>query len=343
MSAFHPQLQAFQIGSLPYPDPDQACALASKHLADIPSWPQLPRRVFQENMYAQFSERFPGIVLEEGRIWCDRDRDLDPELTHLYASYLDDDLSYGETSAAYALGLHTFAQRISGQVQKPTIIKGQVTGPVSWGLTVVDQDRRPILYDEVLCDAVAKHLRLKARWQEAFLRRICDNVILSVDEPFMSSFGSAYVSLSREMAIALLEEVLSGIDGLKMVHCCGNTDWSLLLATSTQILSFDAYDYAVNLALYPAEIEAFLARGGILAWGITPNSPAVWRETADSLVDRLLAAMGLLVQKGFHLDDILAASLISPPCGLGSVSEELADRILVLTAEVSQAMRARYL
>jgi len=343
MSAFRAQLQALQIGSLPYLDPDRACALVFEHFADIPSWPQLPRRVFQENMYAQFSERFPGIVMEQDRVWCDRSRDLDPELTRLYAAYLDDDLSYGETSAGYALGLHTFAQRVSEQAQKPAIVKGQVTGPVSWGLTVVDQNRRPILYDDILSDAVAKHLRLKARWQEAFLRRLCDTVIMSIDEPFMSSFGSAYVSLSREMAIALLEEVLSGLAGLKMVHCCGNTDWSLLLATSTQILSFDAYDYAVNLALYPAEIEAFLARGGILAWGITPNSPAVWNETVDSLVERLLAAMGLLVQKGFRLDDILGASLISPACGLGPVSEELADRILVLTSGVSRAMQARYL
>jgi methionine synthase II (cobalamin-independent) len=343
MSAFQPRLQALQIGSLPYLDPDRACALVLQHVADIPSWPQLPRRAFQENMYAQFSERFPGIVLEPSRIWCDRDRDLDPELTRLYASYLDDDVSYGETSAEYALGLHAFAQRVSGQAQKPAIVKGQITGPISWGLTVVDQNRRPVLYDEILCDAVAKHLRLKACWQEAFLRRICDSVIISIDEPFMSSFGSAYVSLSREMAISLLEEVLGGLHGLKMVHCCGNTDWSLLLATSTQLLSFDAYDYAANLALYPAEIEAFLARGGILAWGITPNSPAVWSETVDSLVERLLAAMGLLVHKGFHLDDILAASVISPTCGLGSLSEELAERILTLTGEVSQAMCARYL
>jgi hypothetical protein len=239
----------------------------------------LPRRVFQENTYAQFSERFPGIVMEQDRVWCDRSRDLDPELTRLYAAYLDDDLSYGETSAGYALGLHTFAQRVSEQAQKPAIVKGQVIWPISWGLTVVD----------------------------------------------------------------LIEEVLGGLHGIRMVHCCGNTDWSLLLATSTQILSFDAYDYAVNLALYPTEIEAFLARGGILAWGITPNSPAVWNETVDSLVERLLAAMGLLVQKGFRLDDILGASLISPACGLGPVSEELADRIVVLTSGVSRAMRARYL
>jgi len=342
MSTFKPALRALPIGSIPHTDPQRACRLTLERFPDVPAWPQLPRRTFNENMYAQFSERFPGVVLEDERIWVDRSRDLDPGLEALYTAYLEDDLSHGEISDEYALGLHAFLQQIPELDPMPPLIKGQVTGPISWGLTVVDQDRRPTLYDDILADAIAKHLRLKARWQEQALRRICEHTILSVDEPYMSSFGSAYVSLSREQAIALIEEVFSGIQGLKMVHCCGNTDWSLLLATSVDILDFDAYAYAVNLALYPEELAAFLGRGGTLAWGITPNTPAAYDETVDSLVEVLLAAMDLLVQKGIHLDDILQASLITPSCGLGALSEDLAERIFALTAGVSQAMRERY-
>lgn len=348
MGTLQPELKALHIGSMPHADPQRACALGFELFPDIPAWPQLPRRTFNENMYAQFSERFPGVVLEEERIWVDRTQDLDPGLEILYTAYLDDVLSYGETSADYALGLHTFLRQVPDLVRAPDadrghlMVKGQVTGPISWGLTVVDQDRRPTLYDEILADAIAKHLRLKARWQERALRQVCEHTILSVDEPFMSSFGSAYVSLSRDQVMPLMEEVFSGIQGLKMVHCCGNTDWSLLMATSVDILSFDAYEYAINLALYPDEIAQFLHRGGTLAWGITPNTPAAYDETVDSLLERLLGAMGLLVEKGFHLDDILRASLISPACGLGSLPVDLAERVLALTSEVSQAMRERY-
>ncbi len=339
MRTFEPALRTLHIGSLPHTDPHRACELALEY-ADIPAWPQLPRRSFKENMYAQFSERFPGVVLEEERIWVDRTQDLDPGLEELYMAYLEDDISYGETTADYALGLHTFLR--VARAGRREFVKGQVTGPISWGLTVVDQDRRPTLYDEILADAIAKHLRMKARWQESVLRPLGERTIVSVDEPYMSSFGSAYVALSREQAVTLMEEVLSGIEGLKMVHCCGNTDWSLLLETSVDILSFDAYEYAENLALYPDELAAFLQRGGVLAWGITPNTGAARDEEVDSLVERLLAAMDLLVQKGIHRDDILAASLVTPACGVGSLEEELAERVLMLTAGVSRAMRERF-
>jgi methionine synthase II (cobalamin-independent) len=293
-------------------------------------------------MYAQFSERFPGTILEQDRIWVDRMEDLDPELEALYNAYLDNDLSHGQLSVEYARGLHAFLELVPGLEPAPTMVKGQVTGPISWGLTLVDQDRRPILYDEILADAAAKHLRLKASWQEDQLRQVCERTILSVDEPFMSSFGSAYVSLERDQVITLMEEVFAGIQGLKMVHCCGNTDWSLLLDTSADILSFDAYEYALNLSLYPDEIAAFLERGGMLAWGITPNTPAVAQESVESLVEKLRSAMDLLVQKGIHRDDLLPASWITPACGLGPVTEDLAERNLSLTAGVSRAMRERY-
>ena len=50
------------IGSMPHTDPAEACAVVSRYLKDIPAWPQLPQRSFKENMYAQYSEGFPGIV-----------------------------------------------------------------------------------------------------------------------------------------------------------------------------------------------------------------------------------------------------------------------------------------
>jgi len=289
MDTFQPRLQALHIGSLPHVDPQRACDLVFQHFPEIPGWPQLPRRTFRENMYAQFSARFPGVVIESNRLWVDRTQDLDPALSTLYIAYLDDDLSYGRLSPDEARGLYAFLDRVPGLDPAPALVKGQVTGPVSWGLTVVDRDRRPILYDEILADAVAQHLRLKARWQESVLRRLANQVIMSIDEPFMSSFGSAYVALDREQVIALIEEVLGGLQSIKMVHCCGNTDWSVLLATSMDILSFDAYEYALNLSLYADEVAAFLKRGGMLAWGITPNSTAAQDETVRSLVERLHA------------------------------------------------------
>jgi hypothetical protein len=340
--SFRPYLLPMTVGSLPHREVGIAWELMLTHTPQLPAWPQLPRRTFLENMYVQYSERFPGLVLdrEQERIWVDREADLSSGLEGLYTAYLEGDLSYGAISGDYAAGLAALPGERLGQA---LAIKGHVTGPVSWGLTVTDRHRRPTLYDEVLADAIARHLKLKALWQERLLRRFNPNTIIFIDEPYMSSFGSAYVSLGREQVITLMEEVLDGIQGLKGVHCCGNTDWSILLSTPIDILSLDAYGYAENLALYPEALSAFLARGGIIAWGIVPNSPEVEQETVHSLVARLEAGMGRLARKGIPLDDLLQAALITPACGLGPRTVAQAERGLALMAGVSAAMRARYL
>ena len=116
-------------------------------------------------------------------------------------------------------------------------MKGQVTGPISFGLTVTDHDRRPALYDETLADAMARHLRLKAAWMERELSRLSPTTIIFVDEPYLTSLGSAFVALDNETVIKLTNEALGGLQGLSGMHCCGNTDWSVLMATNIDILN----------------------------------------------------------------------------------------------------------
>lgn len=341
---FDPAWLPMTVGSLPLTDATQAWAWMSKYMPRIPDWPQLPQRTYLENMYAQFAENFPGIVvdLEAERTYLGRLQDVDHELERLYLAYLQHDPEYGVISPEYAAGLHHLLDTEGLLETPPVAVKGQVTGPVSWGLVVTDLNRRPLLYDEIMADAIAKHLRLKATWQEQQLKTLGPPTIILVDEPYMSSFGSGFVSLSRDQVVTLLEEVFSGIKGLKGVHCCANTDWSVLLDTSMEILSLDAYEYAESLSLYPDAVAAFLDRGGIIAWGIVPSGPAVESETVDSLVDRLHQAMDLLVQKGVSLDKLLAAGLVMPSCGVGSLDPDTAERVLEFTADVSAQMRSRY-
>jgi hypothetical protein len=338
MSEFKAELHSLAAGSLPHTDPAAACQLVLDAL-DIPTWPQLPRRSFLENMYVQFSERFPGVVIDHERIYVDREQDLDPALEQLYVAYLMDDLDHAAVSVEYAAGLHHFLNLDLGQ---PAIVKGQITGPVSWGLMVTDENRRPVLYEEVLAEAIGTHLRLKASWVERELRKLSSQTIVFVDEPYMTSFGSAFVSLSRDEVVTLMEEVFAGIEGLKGVHCCGNTDWSLLLSTTVDILNLDAYEYAEALALYPDQVGAFLERGGIIAWGIVPASGQVYEETMDSLLERFHDALGLLTGKGLHQDDLLSSALIMPSCGCGSLAVETAERVLKMTGEMAHALQDRY-
>src|SRR4030043_885085 len=96
------------IGSMPQTDPKEACSLVAKYLPDLPAWPQLPKRSKLENMYAQFSEGFPGLVLEGDKILVARSADFDSQLEQLYnAASGDNPDDYG-ISAKYAAGLPAF-------------------------------------------------------------------------------------------------------------------------------------------------------------------------------------------------------------------------------------------
>jgi len=330
------------IGSVPHTDPSVACSQVTRYLKDIPAWPQLPRRSFLENMYAQFSEGFPGVVVGDDRIRVYRSKDMPESLAELYSAYLANDTARYPVSPDYAAGLHSF---LALKDLSPVAVKGQVTGPVTWGLTVTDETGGAIIYDDTLADAVAKFLRLKAAWQEKALSQISANTIIFVDEPYMAAYGSVGFLLSKEKIVSLLEEVFGGIGGLKGVHCCGNTDWSVMLDTSVDIVSFDAYNYAQSLSLYPAEIKKFLDSKGTIAWGIVPNDEeSLVRESVASLKDRLEEAMAPFTRKGIRFKQLIEQGLLTPSCGLASLAtEEAAARALELLAELSARIRKRYM
>jgi len=331
------------IGSMPHTDPKAACAIVARYLKDIPAWPQLPRRTFREDMCAQFSEGFPGVVVNEPEksIRIDRSQDLNKPLEKLYSAYLENKIDQYPVSLEYAAGLHNFLELTKLTVKA---VKGQVTGPITWGTTITDGEKA-IIYDETLGDAAAKMLRLKAAWQEKALRKISKNTIIFVDEPSMVSFGSVALLVSKEKVISLIDEVFGGISGLKGVHCCGNTDWSVILATKADIVSFDAYNYGQSLSLYPNEVKKFLDRKGAISWGIVPNNgEALAKESVASLKDRLEETMAPFTRKGIPFRQLFRQGLLTPSCGLAALATgEAAARALELLTELSKAMRKHHL
>ncbi len=331
---------ATAIGSMPHTNPDEACSIVMKYLPDIPAWPQLPRRSSKENMVIQFSEGFPGIVMNGDKIHIEPSANFESELEQIYIDCEEGSAHKYGISAEYAAGLRAFLAKVTDS----GIVKGQVTGPITWGLTVTRQDGLGILYDETLAETTAKFLRLKASWQENILRNISPNTIIFVDEPYLVSLGSVFTPIPEEKVPALLEEVLKGIKGTKGLHCCGNTDWSVLLDTKVDILSFDAYNYASSLGTHSDKVKSFLERGGNLAWGIVPNDEeALAKESLSSLRDRLEEAMAPFTRDGVKFKQIIAQGLITPSCGLASLSPQAASQALELAAMLSRDLRSRYI
>ncbi len=337
------------VGSVPHKDPaDLTHRLAS--LLDIPAWLQLPRRHYLENIYTQYAATLPGAFVDaekEKAVMHTDAPDFDAQLETFYQSVLDDDLDHFALTRDCALGFFTLLDEFKS---KPAAwVKGQVMGPISFGLTVTDQDLRASLYNEMMADALVKNMSMNSRWQVRQLKTVAENVILFVDEPYMASFGSAFISLSREQALGYMNEVYAAVHSegaLVGVHCCGNTDWGLLLASDADILNLDAYSFIENLALYPTELRTFLDRGGAVCWGIVPNNEQILNETPQSLAERMRAGFKLIsdraAARGVRItaDDFATRSLITPACGLGSTTVDVAERVFEVTRQMSDILKA---
>jgi len=344
MPEFSPRLAPLSIGSLPYTDPEQACRLMLEYCPETPAWPQLPKRAFGEDLYVQFSGGFPGLVREEEHIHVDTNQELGLALEQLYVGYLTHEVTMMAMASEDAVGLRALAHALHDRGVRPQLVKGQITGPLSWGWMVLDQEGRPILHDRILADAVAKHLHLKAVWQERELRKLAPRTLILVDEPHLDSLGPDFAGLSRERARAMLEEVLGGVQGLKGMHCCGNMDWSLPLETSIDVLSVDAYDFGDSLLDHVEPLRGFLERGGWIAWGIVPASTEVRRHSVDTLLPRLEKLVQAVADEvDIPYRELLRSSFVAPACGLGALDIASAVRTMYLTAELSAAMQARYL
>ncbi|MEA1929135.1 MAG: hypothetical protein U9N73_13085, partial [Candidatus Auribacterota bacterium] len=325
-------------------DPEQALELIGKYFPDAPAWPQLPKLGLKENMCPQFSQGMPDLLLdlEEKKISFLIGENLMTEMEAFYMKVIEDDLDYFALTPDYALGFGALINYLRQRERFP-YIKGCVTGPITFGLTITDQDRKPSLYYPELFDAMTKTIAMKARWQVKQLDPFCDKVIIFIDEPYLSSVGSALISLKVDEVIEKLNEVITGIHqegALAGIHCCANTDWSILMRTKVDIISFDAFGYAKNLLLYTDWIRGYFDRGGVLAWGITPSTDDIDEEDSSSLWKRMMVSWGKLEAAGFTRRELIERSLITPSCGMGTVTVEQCEKIMRVNLEISEKVKA---
>jgi methionine synthase II (cobalamin-independent) len=344
-----PRCLATAVGSLPHATAEQAVELVLASIPDAPLWPQLPRRGLNEQMEVQYSEGLPRVVIDRDkeRMHIDTTGDYSMELAGFYESFLAEDLDAFQISAEFAAGFHAMEAALKQAARKPPFIKVQTTGPITFGLTIVDENKRAIYYNPEFVDIIVKGMAMKCRWQIRRFRPYGEQVICFVDEPILSAFGSStYVSVTRDDVVAQLGEVIEAIhaeSALAGVHCCGNTDWSIVVDAGADIVNFDAFEYGETIALYPEAIKRLLEEQRVLAWGLVPTSAERIREqTPEDLVAKFDAlASGLARAAGVDHALIAQQALITPACGLGSTPVPEAERAFGLLAQTSELLRAR--
>ena len=318
------------IGSMPFVDPDYAVGISLKSM-DAPIWPQLPKLGLLEQMEVQYSENIPCAVMdaEKNRMYFQTDGDYSEQFAAFYESYITatdpdggtNDFSFMAISEKYSKGIYALLQKLketggSGSV-KPWL-KVQTTGPITFALSIVDENKRALYYNEEFRDVIVKSIAMKSRWQIQQFKPFAKKIICFIDEPILSAFGSStYVSVKREDVVSYLSEVIEAIHAegaIAGIHCCGNTEWSILVDAGVDIVNFDAFEYGETIAMYADSIKRHLEKGGALAWGVVPTSEKIREQSVESLEIKLEEVMDNLASRGIDKNLIVDQAMITPSC-----------------------------
>ena len=323
------------------PHKDAEAALEVALSLDIPFWPQLPRLNYYEDMYVQASEHFPGIMLDMDNqtLAFSMDKfiiELEETLSHF------DEPDYFDISDQYS---DVYRRFLELDLSDRPAIRGQLEGPISFGLNVLDQGKRPIIFDDTVRPFMYEFMAKRINVQLERLKKLNPNAFMFIDEPGLQFLFSALSGYDSTAARKDMEEFLSMIERPCGIHLCGNPDWDFLLNQDMDILSLDVYLNGEIFSSYADSIKRFLAKGGVIVWGIVPtNFEHFEAENIDTITAQLENIWIVLDKKGIDKDYLLSKSLISPAtcCLVNPDGEKTVEKAFQVVQNLSERLRDKY-
>lgn len=325
---------------MPHTDVSRALDMALS--LDVPFWPQLPNYSYYEDMYVQAAEHFPGMVLDvdERTLRFSVEKfalELEEALLRL------DDPALLDVSETYSVVYHRF---LALELEDRPAIRGQLEGPISFGLNILDQDGRPIIFDDTVRAFMLDFLARRVNAQLAGLKERNPNAFMFVDEPGLQYIFSAMSGYSDLKARGDLEQFFAQVDRPRGVHLCGNPDWDFLLNLDLDVLSLDVYTNGEIFASYAPAVGRFLDRGGVIVWGIVPTGfEAFAQEEIPSLIERLEDVWKALWSRGIDQELLIARSMLSPAtcCLVNPDKERTVERAFAAVNQMAETLKAKYL
>ena len=349
-------LEALAIGSLPHTDLESAMELVKKDFDKIPFWPQLSKINKNEDMIFQFLENMPSFFIDEntGKSYLETESDkFFEDVEQFFEDYeeITADINCDKINK-YAINSSCAFPEFIKIVKdtKPAFAKGQIVGPFTLATTLVDKSGKCAFYDETLKEIITKTLCLKALWQIKEIKCASPETtpIIFIDEPSISQLGtSAYITISNDEVIEMIKEISDIIQSngaMSAIHCCGKCDWNVPITAGVDIINLDAYSFAENLSLFRKDLKPYLEQGKKIAWGVVPTlHPEILEKTdLNEMIAVFEKAVKYLTKKGIDEKIIIENSIITPSCGAGALSTELAEKAMDLTKKLSETLKERY-
>jgi len=346
------------MGIMPHRDVKRALELALS--LDIPFWPQLPKVSLYEDMYVQASQNFPGIAIDfdKGRLSFNTTR-FERELDNYFAK-MDSPETFTLTSE-YSVVFHKF---LSTELGGYKAIRGQNIGPVSFGFKVLDENLKPIIYNDEVRTILLDFMQKKANVQYRALKEKNPSAFVWLDEPGLGYAFSGLSGYNDQRAKEDYHNFVEGLEGPKGLHLCAEVNLPYLLELGVEILSFDAYQIGFMPKEYAASVAEFVRKGGVISWGIVPTESTV---LATQTPEKLAAILSdywevVLEHTSLSVNQIAKQALVAPArCMLRDTSqmgivnekvsqcqpvlgseEETVEKAFAFLPELSRILRDKY-
>lgn len=308
------------VGSLPHLDRDAAIDFVLDRTPELPAAPTCPAIDRREQMIPQAAWGIAGVhVADNGTITIPDPTAVDPS-----APLGDRDLS-GPPFATW----RRFLQRVAGW-DGP--IKLQVTGPITLGLMLVQAG----LPSTVAFRVAGRATSTRARDLLDLADRQAPGVprLLVFDEPGLVGGLRPELPLAADEVIDLLSGALASAEGRAVtgVHCCGATDWRVVLQAGPDLLSLPV---GADVSGSVGALSTFLERGGWVAWGAVVTDGPLGEHPSRSW-RQLSAQWCELVQQGCDPVLLRRQALVTPVCGLALHDEAQADHVFAITRRLAE-------
>jgi hypothetical protein len=357
MTAFEARCGTTAMGIMPHTDVERALDLALN--LDIPFWPQLPKVSLFEDMYVQASQNFPGVAIDydKGRLSFDTAR-FEQELDGYFVK-MDVPEAFALT-AEYSAVFHKFLSKDLGGYRA---VRGQNIGPVSFGFKVLDENLKPVIYNDEARTVLFDFIQKKTNIQYRELKERNPNAFVWLDEPGLGYVFSGLSGYNEQQAREDYHNFVAGLEGPKGLHLCAEVNLPYLLELGVEILSFDAYQIGFMPKEYAGDVAEFINKGGIISWGIVPTESTVLAtQTPETLAGKLSDYWNVVSERtGLGLNQIAVQALVAPArcclsdlgqsgstdkkagrCQVLSSEEKIVEKAFAFLPELSQILRDKY-
>ena len=300
------------VGSLPHTDPEEAAAFVLA-TATLPYLPQLPNRHPEERMLVQWGDGLCGCGAVDSSIG----------------------LGYGDPVGPRSEAFRGADALIDRLDPKLPAVKTQATGPVTLALGLMAAGHPgPGLLDCVvngLNGRVQDHLaEISTRFPET-------EVTLIFDEPGLSGLLVPGFPITRADAGEMLTSVLREAPVRTGIHCCADTDWSVVTAARPSLISWDINALGQGFDQATEALAAATWQGTGFIWGVVPTQSQPFPADLDVRLQRIV---GRLVMAGAKLAGLLDGAMLSPACGLAGLTEGQAEIVAQTVVQLAGELAA---